>query len=142
MQSERSHSRGKGTRTSQGDRAPGMSEAQLREGLCAEFRDRGMLDTLKSHLRNQLIQELSPWERGLGAMGGRPPEGLLRTAADSLVYHHLRRCRYDYSLSVFGPESGLRGDRVRAMSNPIVPTELNAFIVRVCVALAVLICFH
>uniref|UniRef100_UPI00358F71A2 centriole and centriolar satellite protein ofd1-like isoform X2 n=1 Tax=Myxine glutinosa TaxID=7769 RepID=UPI00358F71A2 len=126
MDSQRLESCGKASRGSQGD-GPGMSEGDLRERLCAEFRDRGMLDTLKSHLRNQLIRELGPWERGLGPGGGRPPEGLLRTAADSLVYHHLRRCRYDYSLSVFGPESGLRGDKVLSSSDLLRLLRVNPY---------------
>lgn len=37
---------------------------------------------------------------------------LLIDASNSLVADHLRRCGYEYSLSVFYPESGLEKDKV------------------------------
>lgn len=38
---------------------------------------------------------------------------LLIGASNSLVADHLRRCGYEYSLSVFYPESGLEKDKVK-----------------------------
>ena len=37
---------------------------------------------------------------------------LLHKAANSLVADHLKRCHYDYSLSVFMPESATAIDKV------------------------------
>lgn len=37
---------------------------------------------------------------------------LLISASNSLVADHLHRCGYEYSLSVFYPESGLEKDKV------------------------------
>jgi len=40
------------------------------------------------------------------------PENLCELAANSLVADHLKRLKYDYSLSVFLPESGLDQNKV------------------------------
>jgi len=40
---------------------------------------------------------------------------LLHKAANSLVADHLKRCSYDYSLSVFLPESATAIDKVNIM---------------------------
>ena len=37
---------------------------------------------------------------------------LFQQAADSLVAEHLKLCNYEYSLSVFLPESGFSRDKV------------------------------
>lgn len=39
-------------------------------------------------------------------------ENLCELAANSLVADHLKRFKYDYSLSVFLPESGLDANKV------------------------------
>ena len=38
---------------------------------------------------------------------------LLHKAANSVVADHLRRCNYDYTLSVFLPETGNTQEKVR-----------------------------
>lgn len=69
----------------------------------------------QTQLRRQLVQELMhPAPRG-----ERPPQSaslaggpLLVGAANSLVADHLGKCGYEYSLSVFFPESGLAKEKV------------------------------
>uniref|UniRef100_A0A3Q2Q0A5 Uncharacterized protein n=1 Tax=Fundulus heteroclitus TaxID=8078 RepID=A0A3Q2Q0A5_FUNHE len=87
------------------------SRAELRKRLYQTFKNKGVLDTLKVQLRNQLIQELkSPHP------APRPPDGtsgtLLLSACNSMVADHLRAAGYEYTLSVFCPESGLCKDKV------------------------------
>lgn len=68
----------------------------------------------QSQLRNRLITELK--QIGVSQDFGREARtedgSLLHRAADSLVADHLRRCHYDYSLSVFLPECGIPQDKV------------------------------
>ncbi|NWR46847.1 OFD1 protein, partial [Regulus satrapa] len=87
-----------------------LSQEELRKRLYQTFKSRGVLDTLKTQLRNQLIHELMhPILNGELQPQMVPNEGssLLITASNSLVADHLERCGYEYSLSVFFPESGL-----------------------------------
>uniref|UniRef100_A0A8B9GNU9 OFD1 centriole and centriolar satellite protein n=1 Tax=Astyanax mexicanus TaxID=7994 RepID=A0A8B9GNU9_ASTMX len=90
----------------------GLSPEELRKRLYQTFKNKGLLDTLKTQLRNQLIQELqSPGEpvpRGLSAKG----DSVSVLASNSLVIDHLHRCGYEYTLSVFYPECGLSKDKV------------------------------
>lgn len=41
---------------------------------------------------------------------------LLVSASNSLVADHLRRCGYEYSLSVFYPESGLEKEKASSVT--------------------------
>ncbi|NXV00925.1 OFD1 protein, partial [Cettia cetti] len=87
-----------------------LSQEELRKRLYQTFKSRGVLDTLKTQLRNQLIHELMhPILSGELQPQMVPSEdsSLLTTASNSLVADHLERCGYEYSLSVFFPESGL-----------------------------------
>lgn len=77
-------------------------------------------DLIQTHLRNQLIQEL----QHPPLTGGEPvprlvpvkSETLLVSACNSIVADHLRNSGYEYTLSVFYPESGLHKDRVSMAS--------------------------
>ncbi|NXY88431.1 OFD1 protein, partial [Alcedo cyanopectus] len=87
-----------------------LSQDELRKRLYQTFKNRGVLDTLKTQLRNQLIHELMhPILSGELQPQAVPSDysSLLTTASNSLVADHLQRCGYEYSLSVFFPESGL-----------------------------------
>lgn len=87
-----------------------LSQDELRKKLYQTFKDRGVLDTLQTQLRNQLIHELMhPVLSGEVKPPSISVEGsaLLIGASNSLVADHLQRCGYEYSLSVFFPESGL-----------------------------------
>ncbi|NXG79854.1 OFD1 protein, partial [Baryphthengus martii] len=87
-----------------------LSQDELRKRLYQTFKNRGVLDTLKTQLRNQLIHELMhPILSGelQPQAVSNDDSSLLITASNSLVADHLQRCGYEYSLSVFFPESGL-----------------------------------
>lgn len=69
----------------------------------------------QTQLRNQLIHELMhPILNGeLQPQAVQSEDSsLLITASNSLVADHLQRCGYEYSLSVFFPESGLEKKKV------------------------------
>uniref|UniRef100_A0A674I462 Uncharacterized protein n=1 Tax=Terrapene triunguis TaxID=2587831 RepID=A0A674I462_9SAUR len=97
-----------------------LSQDELRKRLYQTFKNRGVLDTLKTQLRNQLIHELMhPILSGELQPQPVSSEGssLLIGASNSLVADHLRSCGYEYSLSVFYPESGLKKEKVFTMQD-------------------------
>ncbi|XP_059199608.1 centriole and centriolar satellite protein ofd1 [Centropristis striata] len=92
-----------------------LSPDELRKRLYQTFKNKGVLDTLKTQLRNQLIQELKHPPLTGGEPVPRPVPGksepLLVSACNSIVADHLRTSAYEYTLSVFYPESGLCKDK-------------------------------
>ncbi|NXN02392.1 OFD1 protein, partial [Sylvia borin] len=97
-----------------------LSQEELRKRLYQTFKSRGVLDTLKTQLRNQLIHELMhPILSGelQPQMVPNEDSSLLTTASNSLVADHLERCGYEYSLSVFFPESGLEKKKLWTMQD-------------------------
>ncbi|XP_032385454.1 centriole and centriolar satellite protein ofd1 isoform X3 [Etheostoma spectabile] len=93
-----------------------LSPDELRKRLYQTFKNKGVLDTLKTQMRNQLIQELKHPPLTGGEPVPRPvtvkSEPLLVSACNSIVCDHLRTSGYEYTLSVFYPESGLCKDKV------------------------------
>nr|XP_022327346.1 oral-facial-digital syndrome 1 protein-like isoform X1 [Crassostrea virginica] len=92
-----------------------LSAEDLRNRLYHSMRDRGLFDSIKSQLRNKLVTELQQTTKGnLSELSTRESEGgsLLHRASNSLVADHLRHCKYDYSLSVFLPESSTQRDKI------------------------------
>nr|XP_046259165.1 oral-facial-digital syndrome 1 protein homolog isoform X2 [Scatophagus argus] len=93
-----------------------LSPDELRKRLYQTFKNKGVLDTLKTQMRNQLIQELKhPPLSGAEPVLRPVPvksEPLLVSACNSIVADHLRTSGYEYTLSVFCPESGLCKDKV------------------------------
>ncbi|XP_052421058.1 centriole and centriolar satellite protein ofd1 isoform X2 [Carassius gibelio] len=84
-----------------------LSPDEMRQKLYQTFRSRGLLDALKTQLRNQLIQELQP-----AALRRADAHSVLVTACNSVIIHHLRSVGCDYTLSVFLPECGMSKDKV------------------------------
>ncbi|KAL4635729.1 oral-facial-digital syndrome 1 protein [Arapaima gigas] len=96
-------------------REEAISLEEMRKRLYQTFKNRGVLDTLKTQLRNQLIHELKdPAFRGDVPLGAHQsePDSIMVTAANSLVADHLRRAGYEYTQSVFYPESGMGKDKL------------------------------
>ncbi|KAJ8253314.1 hypothetical protein GJAV_G00211510 [Gymnothorax javanicus] len=97
-----------------------ISSDEMRKRLYKTFKNRGVLDTLKTQLRNQLIQELKHPILPRGSLV-RPllpeSESILVTASNSLFVDHLQRSGYEYTLSVFYPECGLDKDKVFSTRN-------------------------
>ncbi|NXN98611.1 OFD1 protein, partial [Rhinopomastus cyanomelas] len=105
-----------------------LSQDELRKKLYQTFKDRGVLDTLKMQLRNQLIHELMhPILSGELQPRAVPSDdsSLLITASNSLVADHLQRCGYEYSLSVFFPESGLEKKKLLTMQDLLQLMRIN-----------------
>ncbi|XP_051650881.1 centriole and centriolar satellite protein OFD1 isoform X2 [Manacus candei] len=97
-----------------------LSQEELRKRLYQTFKSRGVLDTLKTQLRNQLIHELMHPILSRELQPQTVPSddsSLLITASNSLVADHLQRCGYEYSLSVFFPESGLEKKKLWTMQD-------------------------
>lgn len=92
-----------------------LSPDEMRQKLYQTFKSRGLLDTLKTQLRNQLIQELqAPVHRGESASrrSADHTDSVIVSACNSVVVDHLRSAGYEYTLSVFQPECGLSKDKV------------------------------
>uniref|UniRef100_A0A8C3WYA9 OFD1 centriole and centriolar satellite protein n=1 Tax=Catagonus wagneri TaxID=51154 RepID=A0A8C3WYA9_9CETA len=105
-----------------------LSQDELRKKLYQTFKDRGILDTLKTQLRNHLIHELmQPVLSGQLQPPSIAVEGsaLLIGASNCLVADHLQRCGYEYSLSVFFPESGLAQEKVFTMQDLLQLIKIN-----------------
>ncbi|XP_016041222.2 centriole and centriolar satellite protein OFD1 isoform X1 [Erinaceus europaeus] len=105
-----------------------LSQDELRKKLYQTFKERGILDTLKTQLRKQLIQELMhPVLSGELQPQSISVEGsaLLISASNSLVADHLQRCGYEYALSVFFPESGLEQEKVFTMQDLLEVIKVN-----------------
>ncbi|XP_008570172.1 PREDICTED: oral-facial-digital syndrome 1 protein isoform X3 [Galeopterus variegatus] len=105
-----------------------LTRGELRRKLYQTFKDRGILDALKTHLRKQLIHELMhPALCGELQPQSLSVEGstLLIGASNSLVADHLQRCGYEYSLSVFFPESGLEKEKVFTMQDLLPLIKIN-----------------
>ena len=69
----------------------------------------------KTQLRNRLIAELqeTAGQSGFEQQNHSPvTDNLCELVANSLVADHLKRSKYEYSLSVFLPESGLHESKV------------------------------
>lgn len=70
---------------------------------------------LQSQLRTNLITELQQSVQGPLTLRDLEPsesDPLLLRAANSLVADHLQKAKYEYTLGVFLPESGLAQDKV------------------------------
>ncbi|XP_048348633.1 oral-facial-digital syndrome 1 protein [Sphaerodactylus townsendi] len=105
-----------------------LSQDELRKRLYQTFKNRGVLDTLKTQLRNQLIHELmNPVLSGKIQLQtvSNDCSSLLISASNSLVADHLHRCGYEYSLSVFYPESGLEKDKLLTMQDLLHLMRIN-----------------
>uniref|UniRef100_A0A672JQ83 OFD1 centriole and centriolar satellite protein n=1 Tax=Salarias fasciatus TaxID=181472 RepID=A0A672JQ83_SALFA len=110
-----------------------LSSDELRKRLYQTFKNKGVLDTLKVQLRNQLIQELKhPPLAGQEPVPRQVParsEPLLVSVSNSIVADHLRFSGYEYTLSVFYPESGLCKNTVELMKL----LKISAFLYMSCV---------
>ncbi|PIO39522.1 hypothetical protein AB205_0211170, partial [Aquarana catesbeiana] len=93
------------------------TQEDVRRRLYQTFKSKGVLDSLKTQLRNQLIQDLNPPAHSKEQLhsSDTPSNSLVHQVCNSLVADHMRRCGYEYSLSVFYPECGLEKEKVLNM---------------------------
>ncbi|MCJ8732101.1 hypothetical protein PDJAM_G00207240 [Pangasius djambal] len=87
-----------------------VSAEELRQRLYRSFKQKGVLDAVKTQLRNQLIVELQ--RESLPRPSSEKSHSLLVLASNSLVIDHLQRSGYEYTLSVFYPECGIGKEKV------------------------------
>ncbi|XP_078369169.1 centriole and centriolar satellite protein OFD1-like isoform X2 [Oculina patagonica] len=84
----------------------------------------------RSQLRNRLVTELQETadQDGLTASCDHTglTEKLCQLTANSLVADHLKRCKYDYSLSVFLPESGLQEKKLLTIKDVLLLLKIPA----------------
>uniref|UniRef100_A0A673JKN9 Oral-facial-digital syndrome 1 protein homolog n=1 Tax=Sinocyclocheilus rhinocerous TaxID=307959 RepID=A0A673JKN9_9TELE len=103
-----------------GSEEQSLSPDEMRQKLYQTFRSRGLLDALKTQLRNQLIQELHP-----AAVRRGDAHSVLVTACNSVIVHHLRSVGCDYTLSVFLPECGMSKDQVLSARELLQLTKIS-----------------
>ncbi|XP_047670547.1 oral-facial-digital syndrome 1 protein homolog isoform X2 [Tachysurus fulvidraco] len=92
------------------DEDQSLSAEDLRQRLYQSFKHKGVLDCVKTQLRNQLIVELQ--REALSRMVSDKSQSLSLLASNSLVIHHLQSSGYEYTLSVFYPECGISKEKV------------------------------
>ncbi|GAA6111794.1 oral-facial-digital syndrome 1 protein homolog isoform X1 [Tachysurus ichikawai] len=92
------------------DEDQSLSAEDLRQRLYQSFKHKGVLDCVKTQLRNQLIVELQ--RESLPRMVSEKSQSLSLLASNSLVIRHLQSSGYDYTLSVFYPECGISKEKV------------------------------
>ncbi|XP_038055401.1 oral-facial-digital syndrome 1 protein-like isoform X2 [Patiria miniata] len=95
-----------------------MTAEELKTKLYHSFRQKGLVDSLKSQLRTKLVNELrvsynsQPTPSSPETVQDDECGTLMHRAANSLVADHLRRCQYEYTLAVFLPESETGKDKM------------------------------
>ncbi|KAF4087423.1 hypothetical protein AMELA_G00095310 [Ameiurus melas] len=87
-----------------------LSAEDLRKRLYQSFKRKGVLDAVKTQLRNQLIVELQ--RETLPRASSEKSHSLSVLASNSLVVDHLQSSGYEYTLSVFYPECGISKEKV------------------------------
>ena len=88
------------------------SVSEYKRGLYDKLHSTGILDNLKSHLRARILSKLSGQDKvSLAAQRGAHEgghDGIISRVLDTLFTDYLRHNGFDYTLSVFLPESGLQ----------------------------------
>ncbi|EDV21534.1 uncharacterized protein TRIADDRAFT_30393 [Trichoplax adhaerens] len=94
---------------------PTLSEEELKLKLFHNFRQRGILTTLKSQLRKKMVDELQQRQGVLTSNINHCEQTVNQLNLDvgnSIICNHLKTYRYDYALSVYLPECNLSEDKV------------------------------
>ncbi|XP_068718525.1 centriole and centriolar satellite protein OFD1-like isoform X2 [Montipora capricornis] len=105
-----------------------LSPEEFRRNLFQAFRSRGVLEALKTQLRNRLIAELQETTGKPGLVQksqSMVTDNLYELAANSLIADHLKRCKYEYSLSVFLPESGLQESKLLTIRDVLLILKIS-----------------
>eukprot|EP00035_Acanthoeca_spectabilis_P018316 m.386726 g.386726 ORF g.386726 m.386726 type:complete len:1086 (-) comp16745_c3_seq74:1525-4782(-) len=82
-----------------------LTQEELADLIRQTLRQSGMVNSLKSQLRNKVLSELQTAPNGPRLWTKRKSDDALQLAADSLVLQHLEASGYEYTASVFVPES-------------------------------------
>eukprot|EP00873_Tetraselmis_striata_P011607 jgi/Tetstr1/431871/TSEL_021361.t1 len=97
-----------------------MAAADFKKQLFTQLHSSGVVNSLKSQLRTQMLAQLQArYAAGVQPPGGEAPS-LSRRMLNSLIAEYLTDAKYMYTLSVFQPESGLSG----AGADPLTADEI------------------
>ncbi|XP_071951219.1 centriole and centriolar satellite protein OFD1-like [Antedon mediterranea] len=102
---------------------------EFKTKLYQSFKERGVIQNLKSQLRSKLVVELRNSALNQDFSKSTVPlqeeNSLLHRASNSLVADHLRRCQYEYSLAVFLPESCAASDKLFSTKDLLQLLKIN-----------------
>ncbi|KAK9829063.1 hypothetical protein WJX72_003703 [[Myrmecia] bisecta] len=85
----------------------GLNVNDFKLQLYSQLKSSGVLSTLKTQLRSQVLNKLQTEHGAAIAPAQQAQQNLWRRAMNSIVAEYLAASRYDYTLSVFQPECGL-----------------------------------
>lgn len=94
-------------------------DATLVNALYSRLKRGGYISQVKTQLRNRIVEELRERALTRKAVSKQevvPSDSISVRVANSIVLQHLQACAYEYTVSVFVPESGLDG-AVQAVSS-------------------------
>lgn len=123
-QASRSHSRNENRNQvsvgvdSAGD-DDGLTSKQLKLKLIESVKNKGILNAMKSQLRNKLALEMNTnieqrsHKNGSVTVNQKTRSNLALNTINCLLIDHLKSNEYDYTLSVFMPECGINLNEVR-----------------------------
>lgn len=99
-----------------------LSKEEFHRKLLDTLKRNGVTDTLKSQLRSRLIQELCMRTnldlalknvyKDSKSHGSSNSSSKHTSLVESLIWEYLSKSQYEYTLSVFGPESRISSAKV------------------------------
>ena len=96
----------------------GLTSKQLKAKLIEAVKNKGILNTMKSQLRNKLALELNSNieqtsnKHSSVTISQKSRSNLALNTINCLLINHLKSNEYDYTLSVFMPECGINLNEV------------------------------
>jgi len=115
LHSQRSHNQHSNSNKNNDDETSspdGLTSKQLKTKLIEAVRNKGILNSIKSQLRNKLVLELNS-----NVKQNINRSSLALTTINCLIADHLRTNEYDYTLSVFLPECGMSPNDVYGLED-------------------------
>jgi hypothetical protein len=98
-----------------------MNGTEFKSNLKDSFRSSGLADKLRAQLRAKLVAELVLKTRSI-KLESTPDDSIYTKVIDSLIVGYLKAMSYDFTVSVFLPESGqvkqLLSDCISRLTNP------------------------
>lgn len=101
----------------------GLSSNQLKSKLLESVKSKGILELMKSQLRNKLALELNPNieqiknKNAIVSINQKTRSNLALNTINCLFINHLKSNEYDYTLSVFMPECGINLNEVYSLTD-------------------------
>lgn len=123
QENTRSQSRNTTTRFQTTQSNQGLTSNQLKSKLLESVKNKGILDLMKSQLRNKLALELNPNieqmknKNAIVSVNQKTRSNLALNTINCLLINHLKSNEYDYTLSVFMPECGINLNEVYSLTD-------------------------